>query len=52
MKVQIEMTFKKETKGTYVYENSEEDAPITVLYVKKAPFKGKPPETISVTIQG
>lgn len=41
----------RETKGTHVYKNDEENAPIPSLYIKKSAFKGDAPETITVEIK-
>lgn len=45
----IEMTYKKSTKGTHVFENQEQDTAITVLYIKKTAMD-VPPLLIRVTI--
>lgn len=35
MEIKVEMKYKKETKGTFVYEAEYEDAAITTLYISK-----------------
>jgi len=50
MKTKIEMTYKKQTKGTVVYGN--EDSAIPSVYIKKDIFEtGKFPETITITVE-
>ena len=45
------LKFERETKGTNVYKNADDDAPIPSLYIKKAAFKkGDPPKSITVEI--
>lgn len=46
------LTWNRETKGTHVFKNDSEDAPIPSLYVSKEAFKdaSKPPKTITVEI--
>lgn len=45
------LTHERETKGTHVYKNSADDAPISSLYISKAAFKGDPPKTITIDIK-
>lgn len=44
------LKFDRETKGTNVYKNDSDDAPIPSLYVKKTAFKKDPPKTLTVEI--
>jgi hypothetical protein len=45
------LKFERDTKGTHVYKNDEDDAPIPSLYVKKTAFKkGDPPKTLTIEI--
>lgn len=46
------LKWERETKGTHVFKNADDDAPIPSLYVSKAAFKDatKPPKTITVVI--
>lgn len=48
-----ELTFKKETKGTFVYESIKEDAPVPTLYVRKHAFpdKDNKPDKITITLE-
>ncbi len=46
----LEMTLTKSTKGTHVYGDSSEGAPVPTLYIKKDAFTSQPPEKITVTI--
>ena len=45
----VPMQWKKETKGTHVYENVEPDARVTQLYVKKDGDDA--PKVIMITIE-
>jgi len=46
------LKLERETKGTFVFKNDEDDAPIPSLYVKKSAFKkGDAPKTITVEIK-
>lgn len=50
--VKTTLKFNKETKGTHVFKNEDDNAPIASLYVSKEAFKGKePPKTITVEIK-
>lgn len=49
--MKVEMKYKKETKGTYVYESVKPDDAIPTLYIKKTHMKPEDsPEKITVTI--
>jgi hypothetical protein len=41
----------KETAGTHVYKNDEDNAPIPSVYIKKAAFKKDPPKSITIKIE-
>lgn len=45
------LTKSRDTKGTYVYKNEEDNSPIPSLYIKKSAFKGDAPEAITVSIE-
>lgn len=46
------LTLDRETKGTKVYKNGDDNAPIPSLYIKQAAFKkGDPPQTLTVEIK-
>ena len=53
--MKVTMTYKKSTKGTHVYEDTDQDTAIPTLYLKKAQlekaFGGKEPMGIVVTIE-
>lgn len=51
MKNTIIMQFKKSTKGTHVYENSETDSPVSSIYVKRSELPSQPPTDITLTIE-
>jgi hypothetical protein len=46
----VMMVKAKETKGTRVYESTDEDAPITTLYIKKNGI-GPDVKSIRVTVE-
>lgn len=53
--VNVEFTLERETKNTYRYtetacEPAQPEPVIGTTYVKKALFKGKAPEKISITL--
>jgi hypothetical protein len=45
------MTFGKSTKGTHVYRDESDQAPIPTLYIKKDALPTDPPLLITVTIE-
>lgn len=48
----VELGYKKETPGTFVFTNEDHDCPIPSVYIRKTAFKGaKPPEAITLTVQ-
>lgn len=47
----IKLTKDRDTKGTFVYKNADDDATIPSLYIKKSAFKGDAPESITVTVE-
>jgi hypothetical protein len=48
----VEMSYKKETPGTFMFSNDEQDCPIPSIYIRKASFKGKePPKNITLVVQ-
>lgn len=53
--MKVKMTYKKSTKGTHVYEDTDENTVLTQLYLKRTPleatFGGKHPVVITVTIE-
>lgn len=54
MAISIKTKLRKDrdTKGTFVYKNSETDAPIPSLYIKKGAFgKDEAPDEIELTIK-
>jgi len=48
--IEVRMTRSRETKGTYVYEDSTEGTPIRALYISKGTTDQEPPLSIVVTI--
>ena len=51
MSIVVSMKFKKSTKGTHVFEATDEqvDPPITVLYIRKTGL-AEPAQMIKVTV--
>jgi len=45
------VTHDRETKGTHVYKNPADDAPISTLYISKVAFKGEAPRTLTIDIK-
>jgi hypothetical protein len=45
------LTLDRSTKGTHVYKNDADDAPIPSLYIKKSAFKDpeNPPKKIELS---
>ena len=46
----LTLTLFKSTKGTHVYGDDSDDAPIPSVYIKKHALPKVPPETITVVI--
>lgn len=47
------LTLSKSTKGTHVYSNKDDDAPIPSLYIKRSAAGGDSPwQEIEITIKG
>lgn len=51
MNITLEMTFKKSTKNTHVYEADFEGAEIPTLYIMRESMPDKPPADITVTVK-
>ena len=49
--MKLEMAFVKSTKGTHVYGNSDSNAAITSLYIKKDALPEVPPKAIAITVE-
>lgn len=49
-KIVTRMKLTRETKGTYVYSNDADDAPIPTLYIKKGAFEGEAPKKVRIVI--
>lgn len=45
------MTFNNSTKGTHVYEATEDDAAIQTVYIKRAAMDNKPPPDIKISVE-
>lgn len=48
--IAAEMEFTKSTKGTHVFTDSNENAPVTTLYIQRSAFQGDPPANITLNI--
>ena len=48
---QVTLTFKKSTKGTHVYEDVDDDAPIPTLYIKRGSLPSDPPNILIITVE-
>lgn len=46
----VAMTYKKETPGTYVYENMDDDCYIPTLYIRKGALPKGAPKSICIKI--
>lgn len=49
--MKIKMKLERDTKGTFVYKNSDDDASIPSLYIKKSAVSGEAPAEITVEIK-
>lgn len=52
MNLTLTLTYSKSTKGTHVYKDACDDAPVPSLYIRKSALAGDRPTTITVTIKG
>ncbi len=51
--VKTKLRKDRDTKGTFVYKNGDEGAPIPSLYIKKGAFgKDEAPDEIEISIKG
>jgi len=50
MNKQIELTFYKETKRTFVYKTKDEDSLITSVYLIKSQMPAEAPKKVTVTV--
>ena len=51
MNKQIELTYSKETKGTFVYKSKDEDSLVTNLYLMKSHMPAEAPKKVTVTVE-
>ena len=51
MNKQIELTFSKETKGTFVYKTEDKESPINSLYLMKTHMPAEAPKSVTVTVE-
>lgn len=50
-KLTVALSFSKETPGTYRFDATDPDAPITSLYVRKSGMPDGAPKSITITVQ-
>lgn len=50
MEIRVLLNWKKDTKGTHVFEAADPKAPVTSLYVKKGTFKEGPPDGLTLVL--
>ena len=46
----VKLTLSKSTKGTHVYANDSETAPVSSVYIKRTALPATPPPVIEMTI--
>ena len=51
MKLEVKMKYKKQTKGTYVYNEVSGGSPVPSLYVRKEAIDGDKPKTITLSLE-
>ena len=51
MNKQIELSFYKETKRTFVYKTKDEDSLVTSVYLMKSQMPAEVPRKITVTVE-
>ncbi len=51
MNKQIELTFYKTTKNTFVYKSKDEDSLITSVYLVKSQMPAERPSKITITVE-
>ena len=51
MTKQIELTYSKETKRTFVYKTKDEESLITSLYLMKSQMPAEIPKRVIVTVE-
>ncbi len=51
MNKQIELTYAKETKNTFVYKTKDEDSPVTSLYLIKSQMPAEAPRRVTITVE-
>lgn len=49
--IKVRLEFVKSTKGTHVYGDKSDNAPITSLYIQRSGVDGEPPKAIAVTVE-
>lgn len=51
MALKVKLKHDRETKGTHVYKDAADKAPIPSVYIKKSAFKGDAPEELTLEIK-
>lgn len=49
--IKTTLKFVRSTKGTHVYGNEEDGAPIKSQYIQRSAIEGEPPQSIVLTIE-
>jgi hypothetical protein len=49
--MKTKLTLERDTKGTFVYKNDEDNAPIRSLYISRSAVKGEAPKSITIEIK-
>lgn len=51
MALKVKLKHERETKGTHVYKDAAESAPIPSIYIKKSAFSGDAPDELTLEIK-
>lgn len=44
------LSLTRSTKGTHVFSDESDNAPVPSLYVRKGAFNGEPPQSLTLTL--
>lgn len=45
------LTFDRSTKGTHVFKDDADNAPIKSVYIQRTGIEGNPPAKITITVE-
>ena len=51
MNKQIELTFSKETKNTFVYKAKDENSLVKSVYLEKSQMPAEVPKSVTITVE-